>query len=225
MGIVQSMVNAALSNKAAEVAEMKERINKAVYERAMFERSKKPNGSHVEMRRTANQFADNDRVAAFFHALNVSPEVMFNRSRKDGWRSDLKGLQKVRKLIDFLTDRTHSLDTVSTALFACTIIAARKGLDWISSAEQELILSPENVGSLPSDIQSEIRKYQHKHMTVEGDSRPQACRFRTTYANLGIYHYDRQEFDDSEYSLGIKVNLDNPVVQDLASRWNLVRAN
>lgn len=208
-------------NKPELVSSMVERINSALLERAKFERQNKPNGSHIEFRRVANQFNDSRTVAAFLIALNASPEIMFNRERKAGTRADLKGLQKVRKLIDYVTGRTTVIDTVTKALFAATIIAAKMGIEWIASPEQEMILSDSRIKSLPNDVREAIADYQLRHMSLEGDSRPQSCRFRTTFANLGLYQFHRDEFDNSDSTLGISVNLDNPLIQYLTLRWDL----
>lgn len=211
-----------LDQKPKEVTAMVGRVNTALYERATFERSKKPHGSHVELRRVANMYADSRNMAAFLHVIGADPQVMFNKVRKDGTRANLKGLQKVRKLCDFILE-DKPLDMPSKALFAATIIANRMGAKWISSNEQEFILSSESVESLPADIRNAIYAYQHKHMTIEGDSRPQSCTFRTTYANLGAYHYAREEFDNSEYSLGIMVDTTSPIIQHLTATWELER--
>jgi hypothetical protein len=210
-------------NKADNVTAMVGRINSALEKRARFELAKKPHGSHVLLRQTAAQFADSRTVAAFLVALNADPELMFNRTRKAGTRANLKGFKKVRQLIDYTTGRTKAFEIVSKALFASTIIAAKMGIEWIASAEQELILSDHRVASLPEDIRNAIYEYRHKHMTLEGDSRNQSCQFRTTFNNLGLYDFSREEFDNCDYSLGIRVNLENPLIEYLSDEWELNR--
>jgi len=210
-----------IENRPEQVEAMRERINSALKERAFYERSKSPNGSHVELRRTVGAFLHNTTVAAFFVCCDADPDLVFNRSRKTDARANLKGFRKVRQLIDYVTGKTNAFETVSKALFAATIIAALNGVRWIASPEQELILSDESVNSLPQEIREAIYQYQHKHMTVEGDSRPQSCQFRTTFNNLGMFHYSREEFDNSDYTLGINVDLDHPVIQYLVNRWQL----
>lgn len=210
-----------VQNKPEQVNAMVERINSALKDRAFFERAKAPNSSHVELRRIVAQFMHNKTVAAFFIVCGADPALIFNRERKAGTRANLKGLKKVKQLIDYVTGKTNAFETVSKALFAATIIAALKGCKWIASPEQELILSDESVSSLPEEISTAIYSYQHKHMTIEGDSRPQSCQFRTTFNNLGMYSYSREEFDSCDYTLGINVNLGHPVIEYLATRWNL----
>jgi len=212
-----------IASESDEVAAMVERINQAVYDRATFERSKQPNGSHIELRRTANAWADSSICAAFLIYLNANPDTIFNRSRKDGTRANLKGLQKVKTLFDYVMGRKDVIDFCSFALFASTIIAAKMGTTWVSSQEQELILSSEKVNSLPRDVQNSIRQYQHKYMSIEGDSRNQSCLFRTTYANLGLYHVSREDWDNTNYSLGVMVDTDNPLIMYLSDRWELNR--
>lgn len=207
--------------KPKDVSAMVKRVNAALKTRADYELMKSPNGSHVELRRVAGMFADSRTVAAFLHVLGADPDLMFNRVRKAGTRSNLKGFRKVRQLIDYTTGRKGTFETVSKALFASTIIAAQKGATWISSQEQELILSNVPVNSLSKEIREAIEEYKHKHMTLEGDSRPQSCQFRTTFNNLNIYDYAREEFDNTDYSLGIMVNMESPVIQYLSHRWNL----
>lgn len=210
-------------HEADKVSAMVERINTALFERATFERSKRPHNSHIELRRVASAFADSRTVAAFLLALDANPHLMFNRVRKAGTRSDLKGLLKVRRLIDYVMggDTAKDLDAVSKALFAATILAALNGVEWIASPEQELVLSNVRIESLPAELQSAVFEYQAKHMRVEGDSRPQSCRFRTTYANMGMYTFMRDDMDDNDYTLGISVNLSNPLIQYLAHTWGL----
>lgn len=211
------------ANNPDAVTAMVERINLALKKRADFELSKKPNGTHIELRRVAGKFADSRGIAAFLHCIDADPDLMFNRVRKDGTRSNLKGLQKVRKLYEFIVGDTGAVETVTCALFASTIIAARMGVNWVSSAEQEFILSSEKVKSLPAKVRDAIYAYQHKHMTLEGDSRSQSCQFRTTFSNLGAYYFAREEFDESDYSLGISINLKSPIVQFLSDAWELNR--
>jgi hypothetical protein len=213
------------TNQSNRTQAMVERINAALKDRAEFELRKAPNGSHIELRKVAGMFADNRRVAAFLCAVDADPDLMFNRVRKNGTRSNLKGFTKVRKLIDYVTGRTKVFERVSLALFASTIIAANKGVSWIASPEQELILSSESVNSLPRDVQEAIADYKHKHMTLEGDSRPQACQFRTTFANLGVYEFYRDEFDNTDYTLGISVIMSSPIVRYLNDVWQLERFN
>jgi hypothetical protein len=206
-----------------EAAKMIKRINKAVLDRATFEREKSPNGSHVELRRVANLYVDSDRIARFLVVLGADPDLMFNRVRKDGTRSNLKGLKKVSGLVDYVTGKTGAIETVTKALFAGTIIAALKGVTWVASQEQEFILSSEKVASMPLEIREAIYAYQHKHMTIEGDSRPQSCAFRTTFANIGVFHYMREDFDNTAYTMGVVINMDSPVVQYLVERWELAK--
>jgi len=210
-----------VANKPDEVEAMTARINAALKERALFERAKNPNGSHVELRRVVAQFMHNKTFAAFLMVCGANPELLFNRERKAGSRANLKGFSKVRQLLDYITGKTNAFEIVSKALFAASIIAALKGIYWIASPEQELILSDESVNSLPQEIREAIYKYQHKHMTVEGDSRNQSCQFRTTFSNLGMYSFSRDEFDNSDYTMGINVDLNHPVIQYLINRWQL----
>lgn len=216
-------VKLALANDPEGVSAMVNRIMEALREREAFERAKKPNGSHIALRKAFNAFAYNRRVAAFLLVIGANPQVMFNRSRQQGSRANLNGFMKVRKLIDYITGEEETFERVSLALFAATIIAANMGKGWIANPEQELILSSEKVESLPPAIRDAIRDYQHKYMSLTGDSRFQACQFRTTFNNMGIYHYMREDFDNSEYANGILVNMESPVVQFLNDRWNLER--
>lgn len=209
------------ASESREVDSMVKRINSALLERANFEREKAPHKSHVELRRVAAQFADSRNVAAFFVALNVDPWIMFNKVRKNGWRTNLKGLQKVRRLVDYVMGNKPTLDMDSTALFAATIIAANKGIEWISSSEQEFILSSESINSLPKDIAKTIHEFQSKRMTIEGGSRPHSCEWRTTYANMGLYTYSREEVGEDDYSLGVHIDLTNPLIIFLNETWGL----
>lgn len=208
-----------------DINAMVKRITRALTDRAEYEYNKNPNGSHVELRRVVNWFKDSRSIAAFLHVIGADPQEMFNRQRKNGSRSNLKGLKKVRQLFDYISGRTNAFERVSLAMFASTIIAADQGVSWISSQEQELILSSEQVNSLPVQVRTAIREYQHKHMTLAGDSRNQACSFRTTFANLGIYTFAREDFDDNAYTLGINVNMNSPIVRYLYDRWELNRFN
>lgn len=215
------LINWLQTEKPDQVAAMRERINSALKERAFYEREKSPNGSHVELRRTVSAFLHNNSAAAFFLVCGADPDLVFNRERKAGTRANLKGFRKVRQLIDYITGKSHAFETVSKALFACSIVASYKGINWLASPEQELILSPEELGSLPEDIRNDIYSFQHKHMTIEGDSRNQACQFRTTFENLNMFIQLRDEFDGNEYTLGISVIPNHPVIEYLATRWNL----
>lgn len=211
-----------LASESREVDSMVASINAALLERANYERSKKPNGSHIELRRVANAFADNRRVAAFFVTMGIKPMVMFNKERKNGSRSNLLGLQRLSKMIDYVTGKKQTIDIVNQSLFAATIIAGIKGCGWISSTEQELILSPESIGSFPPKLRKAIAEYQHKHMTLEGRSRPTACEWRTTWANAGVYSYSREEDEDeTTYELGINIDLSNPLITYLTTIWEL----
>lgn len=210
-----------IASESNEVQTMKKRIEKAIYDRALFERQKAPNASHVELRRVAGDFINSTNAAAFFVLLNADPDLIFNRVRKEGTRASLKGLRKIKCLIDYIMGNKDTLDIVSKALFASTIVAANKGVEWIASPEQEYILSPESVNSLPKDIREAIYTFQHKHMTIEGDARHAASHFRTTFANLGFYTYAREEFDNSSYQMGIVIDLHNPVIIYLNERWGL----
>lgn len=213
-----------IAKRPKAVTAMNDRIFAALEERGEFERLKAPHGSHIEFRRAADALyglQGNNRVSAFLVALNADPDLMLNRVRKDGTRSNLKGFTKIRKLVDYVTGKTQRLETVTLALFASTIIAAQMGVEWIASPEQELILSPEKVQSLPVEVQAAIRDFQHKHMRLTGDSRPQACQFRTTFENLGCFHQLRDNFYDNAYTFGISVVPSNPLVSYLSSRWGL----
>ena len=216
-------VQSILETRSDDVSAMVESIHKAIYERATYERAKRPNGSHLELRRVVNQFTDSRKVAAFLIAVGANPHLMFNRQRKAGAKSDLKGLQKVRRLIDYVMGgpTAKDIDAVSKALFAVTITAALSGVEWIASPEQELVLSSIPIQSLPEEVQSAIAEYQVKHMDITGDSREQSCRFRTTYANLGLYTFMRDDFDGCDYTLGVSVILSNPLIQYLIATWNL----
>jgi hypothetical protein len=203
-----------------EVTAMVHRINLALEARERFERSRTPHGSHIELRRAKAFLRNNRRLAAFLVVCGADPSEMLNKVRKAGSRSDLKGFQKLKRLVDYCTGRSQVFERVSLALFASTIIAANRGIGWISSTEQELILSNVPVGSLPAEVQTAIEEYKHRYMRLEGDSRPQACRFRTTFENLGLYYMSREDSDDTS-SLGINVNMDSPVIQYLNQRWEL----
>lgn len=218
-----NLVTHLLENEPQVVSAMVERVNNAIEKRGAFEWQKKRNSSHVLFRKVAAQFSDSRTVAAFLVALNADPDLMFNRERKAGTRANLKGFAKVRQLIDYTTGKSDAFERVSLALFASTIIAANKGTTWIASPEQELILSSEKVNSLPTEVREAIKEYQHKHMTLEGDSRNESCRFRTTFANLGLYSMTREEFDNVDYTMGIRVDLKNPLIQYLSKRWKLER--
>ncbi len=220
---VPAVLNWIAENKASDVAAMVTAINLALDNRAVFERELKPNGSHIELRKVIAAFRYNNLAAAFFVMVKANPELIFNRTRKAGTRADLKGLLKLSNFVEYVAGKSYKLDSVTKALFAATIIAAFKGVRWIASPEQELILSSEPVNSLPLELQTAIAEFKHKHMTLTGDSRPQSCRFRTTFANLGFYTFARDEFDNSDYSLGIMVNLESPVIQYLASHWGLLQ--
>lgn len=203
-----------------DIANMKRRIEKALKEREAFERAKSPNGAHIELERAKNYILNNRRFAAFMVATNSDPNELLNRSRKVGYRANLKGIKKVKMLCDYVTGRTKVFERTSLALFASTIIAALRGINWISNNEQELILSNLDVGSLPKDVQEAIAEYKHKYMSISGDSRNQSCQFRTTFENLGCFYQSREDCDDMN-RLGIGVNLDNPIIQHLIERWNL----
>lgn len=200
------------------IASFRESINKALYERALFERDKKPKASHVLLRRVGNAFADSNLAASFFASLDLDPHLVFNRERQAGKRANLEGLMKVRGLIDYIAGRNSTLDNGSLALFACSIIAAKKGVPWLSSAEQEKILTPEIVDSLPVKIQKAIRDYQNKGMTIEGRARPEASSFRTTFENIGIFEAGK-ESDDKDVFNVIAIDLSNPVIQYLNNKW------
>jgi hypothetical protein len=208
----------------ADVTAMVTRLNRAMDARERFERSKAPNGSHIELRRAKAFLRGNRRLAAFLCVTGSDPDEMINRTRKEGTRANLKGFQKLKKLLDYVTNRSLVFERVSLALFASTIIAANKGIGWISSQEQELILSNVPVSSLSKEIQDAIASYKHKYMTLEGDSRNQSCQFRTTFSNLGMFFFAREDTEEAN-SLGIMVNMESPVIQYLNQRWNLDSAS
>lgn len=199
---------------------MVKRIEKAFKERESFEYSKNPNGSHIELRRAKNLILNNRRFAAFLIAVNACPDKLLNKSRKLDTRANLKGIKKIRMLCDYITGETRIFERVSLALFASTIIAALKGVQWISNSEQELILSNVPVQSLPSEVQAAIADYKHRYMSLAGDSRNQSCQFRTTFENLDCFYFSREDTLDSN-RLGIGVNLNNPIITYLVDRWNL----
>jgi hypothetical protein len=208
--------------KPQTVTGMVKRINKALEEREAFERLKAPHSAHIEFRRARSFLANNRGFAAFLCALNVDPDHLLNRVRKDGYRANLKGVRKLKNLYQYVTGKTRSFERVSLALFASSIVAAKRGINWINNNEQELILSSLPVSSLPDEVQEAIKDYQHKYMRIEGDSRNQACQFRTTYDNLGCYFVSRDDVDDSNRQ-GIHINLDSPVIQFLSKKWELER--
>lgn len=199
---------------------MVRRINKAIADREAFEVQKLPHGSHIELRRAKAYLVNNRTLAAFLSVCGADPDKMVNRTRKDGYRSNLKGIKKLRNLVDYVTGKTRSFERVSLALFASSIIAAKRGIKWISNTEQELILSSLDVTSLPQDVRDAIKHYQNAYLRIEGDSRNQACQFRTTFDNLGCYFFSREDVEDAN-RLGIMINQDSPVIQYLASQWEL----
>lgn len=203
-----------------EVTAMLRRIMAELNKRQEFETLKEPFGSHVVLKQTIAMLRGNRRFAAFLCVIGADPAEMFNRTRKEGTRADLKGIKKVKMLVDYVTGRTGAFERVSLALFAATIIAAKKGVKWVSNAEQELILSSLDITSLPEEVQDAIKAYQHKYMRIHGDSRPQSCRFRTTFSNLGAFMFSREDQDDKN-RLGIMVNMDSPIVRYLTDRWEL----
>ncbi len=199
---------------------MIKRIEKAYKEREAFEYSKNPNGSHIELRRAKNLIVGNRRFAAFLSAIGACPDKLLNKSRKLDTRANLKGIKKISMLCDYITGESRIFERVSLALFASTIIAALKGTQWISNAEQELILSNVPVQSLPHEVQAAIHDYKHKYMSLAGDSRNQSCQFRTTFENLNCFYFSREDTIDSN-RLGIGVLLDSPVITYLIDKWNL----
>lgn len=202
------------------ITAMAKRVEKAFKERESFELAKNPNGSHIELRKAKAMMLHNRRFAAFLSAIDANPDKLLNKSRKEGTRANLKGIKKIRMLLDYVTGETRVFERVSLALFAASIIAAKRGIKWISNAEQELILSNLDVGSLPLDVQTAIKEYKHKYMSITGDSRNQSCQFRTTFSNLGCFWFSRQDCDDSN-RLGIEVDLDSPIIRYLSDKWNL----
>lgn len=224
---LKQQVEHIIKRRPKAVADMSAHILAAIKERADFEHKLKPNGSHVELRKVFRDFYGidgNKTVSAFFIAVDADPQLLFNRQRKDFTRANLKGFHKIRKLINLVMG-TGDVDTVTKALFASTIIAALKGVNWVASPEQELILSPEAVLSLPADIREAIYSFQHKHSTVEGDARPQASQFRTTFENLNCFVSTRDEFDNVAYTKGVTVLLNSPIVSFLKDKWQLDRFN
>jgi hypothetical protein len=204
----------------AKVSAMVRSINKALDSRLAFERQKAPHSALIEYRRANAFMRNNRRLGAFLAVVGADPDQMLNRTRKAGTRANLKGIKKVRQLLDYLTGETNRFERVSLALFASSIIAAKKGIQWISNNEQELILSTVDVGSLPEAVREAIEEYKHKYMTLEGDSRNQSCQFRTTFANLGCYYFSNEDVDDSNRN-GIQIDLDSPIIRELNRRWNL----
>lgn len=202
------------------VTGMVRRIETAYKEREAFEFEKSPNGSHIELRKARAIVMHNPRLAAFLLACDVDPQELLNKSRKEGTRANLKGIKKIKTLLDFVTGKSRVFERVSLALFASTIIAANRGIGWISNAEQELILSNLPVGSLPTELQAAVADYKHRYMSITGDSRNQSCQFRTTFSNLNCFFFSREDCDDMN-RLGIMVNMDSPIIQFLNKRWNL----
>lgn len=217
---VISLRDAIAAVPSIKTTNMVKAIHKALVERECFEKAKSPNGSHIELERAKAMLAHNRRFAAFMVATNNNPNELLNSTRKAGTRANLKGIKKVRMLVDYITGKTNIFERVSLALFASTIIAAQKGIEWISNAEQELILSNLDVSSLPNEVQEAINAYKHKYMWIGGDSRNQSCQFRTTFNNLGCFYQSREDCDDMNRG-GIGVNLNHPVIDYLATRWNL----
>lgn len=208
----------AVSNKDA--GNMKARIKKAFHKREAFELKKEPNGTHIELRRAERFLLDNDNLARMLVVLNADPDLMLNRERKEGYRSNLKGFQKIKSLLQYIVGESLSFERVSLALFASTIIAAKSGIERISNVEQELVLSNVPVSSFPKELQSAIEDYKHKFMRLRGDSRNQSCQFRTTFDNLGAYTFDSADSSDKN-GKGIIVNMESPLIQYLAARWKL----
>lgn len=199
---------------------MVKHIEKAYKDREAFEMEKNPHGSHIELRRAKNLIVNNRRFAAFLATVGINPETLLNKSRKLDTRANLKGIKKLRMLCDYITGETRVFERVSLALFAATIIAANRGINWISNAEQELILSNLPVSSLPDELQKAIEEYKHKYMFIGGDSRNQSCQFRTTFANMDCFYFSREDTADSN-RLGIGVNMESPIIQHLNKALNL----
>lgn len=199
-------------------------INAALAERKAFEVKKAPKGTHLELRRTIQFMKDNRRLARFLVALNADPHEMLNRERKLGYRSNLKGFQKMKTLLDYVTGRSGAFERVSMALFAATIVAKLKGRTdrngFVSNEEQEFILSNMPVKSFPKELQEAVKSWQNKYMPLSLESRNEASRFRTTFENIGCYTVDSQD-TDSKHSRGIIVNMESPLIRYLVDRWNL----
>lgn len=216
----QTLPNAIAKMNASKVNASLRRVEKSLAKREAFEIQKAPHNPHIELRRAARYLRGNKTFAAFMAAIGADSDLFLNRERKLGYRSNLKGVQKVKSLVEYITGRSKKFDRVSLALFASSIIAAKRGIDWISNQEQEKILSSLPVDSLPPEVADAIRHYQYKYMRIEGDSRNQACQFRTTFDNLGCYEFSKADTPDANLN-GIEVNLDSPVIQFLSAKWEL----
>src|SRR5689334_14976642 len=123
-----------------KAASMVRKINLALEKRYAFERENKPNSPLVEMRDAYTQLHGNTNVARFLCVLEAEPDVMLNRVRKDGYRSNLKAIRKIRMLAEYMAGEHGRINGVTKALFAASIIAARENQPWVSNSDAEAIL-------------------------------------------------------------------------------------
>lgn len=205
--------------RSRQVESMLHKIDAQLIERRAFEETARPNKTHIELREAEKQLRGNETVARFFLANSVDPSRVLNWTRKDGYRSNLKGIRKLRKLCEFVANY-GSIDRVSKALFAATIIAANRGCGWISNSQQELILSDLPVSTLPQELREAVSEWQNRYMSLTHESRNQSCQWRTTYENCGAYAMSAQDTVNGQ-ELGVTVNMDSPLVQYLNNRWKL----
>jgi hypothetical protein len=199
---------------------MLRKLENEMSKREAFEVAKAPNAPLIELRRAKQTIIGNRRFAAFMAAISADPSELLNKVRKEGYRSNLKGIQKVKSLVEYVNGRSNKFDRVSLALFAVSIIAAKKGIDWISNEQQMFILSSLDVPGIPEEVREAVRYYQAKHLTLAGDAANQACQFRTTFNNLGLFTYANRDVEERNLN-GIQVNLNSPVIQYLSARWKL----
>lgn len=218
---MQSFKEQMESIPSTQVASMVRSINAALNHREAYERQKAPNGAHVELRDVIGMLRGNSTVARFLIVLGADPDVMLNKQRKAGYRANLKPIRKIRMLAEYMAGEHGAVNGVVKALFAATIMAAKLKTYWLSNDELERILARIPLMDVPEELRVSIQAWNAVNIKSGAESRNQACQFRTAFENLGCYIKSREDMADLNKS-GIYANMNNPLIQDLAKRWNLV---
>lgn len=201
-----------------QVGGMVRRINTALDKRYAFERANKPSSPLIEMREADTQLRGNSTVARFLIVLGADPEVMLNRVRKDGYRSNLKAMRKVRMLAEYMAGHHGKINGVVKALFAASIIAAKENHPWVSNSDAEAILL--RLQTSNPELLSSIAAFTALRIKSASEARNQACQFRTAFENLKVFYSSRDDETDLS-SNGVRASMVSPLIQALAHRWGL----
>ena len=206
--------------KPQSIEKMNARIGVALVEREQFDRQMRPTDSHYFLSQVKKKLRFNKTFPTFLHLLDIDPDLVLNNSRISGRRADIKGVLSLIQFVDYISGKSNRMCYPYMALLAATIIAANHEQYFLSNADAERILRDIDVSSMEGDIAEAILQYKQVLLNYVGDDRPEACRFRTTFENIGCYTITNHDPDGLNRT-GIMINPDSLVIDYLRTLWRL----